>query len=199
MTLGLAVWLVILGALVLSNLPFLLNRPLAPWPWVAQAGAGGAGGVFVRWLACLLWLAVLALWSWATIRVVGGSFAGGGSSSAQFLLKLLASIMFAAGLLYLPGWLRSRTSAATAAPDTRAATAKKGRRGASPADAKPFINRFLEVLVGYVLVGTMGLALELNMGNAFRQGWEFYAVSLSLFLVLAYPGFVWRYMLRRRR
>ena len=79
-----------------------------------------------------------------------------------------------------------------------AAAARHPGSRLSGAGAKSFFDRLLEVLVGYVLVGTLGFALELNLGNAFPQRWEFYAVTLALFLVLGYPGFVWRYMLRRR-
>ena len=30
------------------------------------------------------------------------------------------------------------------------------------------------------------------------QGWEFYAVTGALFLVLAFPGFTWRYLMKHR-
>jgi NADH:ubiquinone oxidoreductase subunit 2 (subunit N) len=30
------------------------------------------------------------------------------------------------------------------------------------------------------------------------QGWEFYATTASLFLTFAFPGFVYRYLARRR-
>jgi hypothetical protein len=35
------------------------------------------------------------------------------------------------------------------------------------------------------------------IGNVFTQRWEFYAITLSLFVVMAFPGFVFRYLLRR--
>ncbi|WP_368649303.1 DUF2818 family protein [Castellaniella ginsengisoli] len=171
MSLTAAVWIVILCALVMANLPFLLERRLAPWPWGAASGAGPAA---LRWGLGLIFLAGVALWSWGTLALVGGSFAGGGAATALFLLKLLFSLAFAWALLALPGW--------------------RGGTGG----VKSFFDRLLEVLVGYVLVGTLGFSLELNLGNAFPQRWEFYAVTLALFLVLGYPGFVWRYMLRRR-
>lgn len=58
--------------------------------------------------------------------------------------------------------------------------------------------RLLELLVLYVLVGAAGLALEKHAGQIAPQGWEFYAVTLTMFVTLAFPGFVWRYLLRRR-
>ena len=47
-------------------------------------------------------------------------------------------------------------------------------------------------------VGGVGLALEQSAGQIYPQGWEFYAVTAALFLTLAFPGFVYRYLLRHR-
>lgn len=58
--------------------------------------------------------------------------------------------------------------------------------------------RLLELLVLYLLVGAVGLSLEKHAGQIAPQGWEFYAVTLTMFVTLAFPGFVWRYLLRRR-
>lgn len=55
-----------------------------------------------------------------------------------------------------------------------------------------------ELLVLYALVGALGLALEQSGGQIYPQGWEFYATTGTLFLTLAFPGFVYRYLLRRR-
>jgi hypothetical protein len=57
--------------------------------------------------------------------------------------------------------------------------------------------RLLELLLLYFLVGGIGLLLEQRLGQIYPQGWEFYAVTASLFLTLAFPGFVWRYLVRR--
>ena len=65
------------------------------------------------------------------------------------------------------------------------------------AAAKPFWLRLVEVLVLYFAVGAIGFAFEGSLGNRFAQGWQFYAITLSLFLVMAYPGFVYRYLYRR--
>ncbi|MFT3720345.1 DUF2818 family protein [Pseudorhodoferax sp.] len=59
--------------------------------------------------------------------------------------------------------------------------------------------RLLELLVYYFLVGALGLLLERNAGRIAPQGWEFYAVTGALFLTLAFPGFVWRYLFKHRR
>lgn len=58
--------------------------------------------------------------------------------------------------------------------------------------------RLLEMLVLYFLVLGAGYLLETRIGNAFSQGWEFYAITACLFIVLSYPGFVFRYLRKRR-
>lgn len=63
--------------------------------------------------------------------------------------------------------------------------------------------RWLEWLVLYFVAGaiTLGMEKKLN-GEIYAQGWEFYAVTLCLFLVFALPGFIYRndllHHLRRR-
>jgi hypothetical protein len=42
------------------------------------------------------------------------------------------------------------------------------------------------------------MLIEGRMGNIFPQTWEFYAISAVIFLVLAYPGFAYRYLRKRR-
>ncbi len=71
------------------------------------------------------------------------------------------------------------------------------KRGGQPA-VKSFWLRFLEVLVFYGVVIAIGFAFEAQLGNRFVQTWEFFAITLGVFLVCAYPGFVWRYLMRRR-
>jgi hypothetical protein len=58
--------------------------------------------------------------------------------------------------------------------------------------------RLAELVVLYFAVGAVGVALEKRMGNMAAQGWEFYAVTGALFFVFAFPGFVWRYLVRHR-
>jgi hypothetical protein len=62
---------------------------------------------------------------------------------------------------------------------------------------KAFWLRVFELLVLYCVVGAVGIAFERLIGNVFTQRWEFYAITLSLFVVMAFPGFVFRYLLRR--
>lgn len=57
----------------------------------------------------------------------------------------------------------------------------------------------LELTLWYLIVGAIGMALEQSAGQNQTQGWEFYVITASLFLTLAFPGFVYRYLLRRGR
>jgi hypothetical protein len=57
--------------------------------------------------------------------------------------------------------------------------------------------RLLELVLLYAFVGVVALALEQRIGQVAPQGWEFYAVTSCLFLTLAFPGFVYRYLYRR--
>jgi hypothetical protein len=59
---------------------------------------------------------------------------------------------------------------------------------------KPAWLRIAELLVLYFLVLGFARIVESSMGNAFPQGWQFYAVTVCLFLVLGFPGFVHRYL-----
>ena len=56
----------------------------------------------------------------------------------------------------------------------------------------------LELVFCYLLVGALGLALEKSAGQIAPQRWEFYATTAALFLTLAFPGFVYRYLYKRR-
>ena len=66
------------------------------------------------------------------------------------------------------------------------------------AHTKHFFIRLLELFVLYFVVGALAHALESQIGNAFPQTWEFYAITACLFVVLAFPGFVLRYLRKRR-
>lgn len=62
---------------------------------------------------------------------------------------------------------------------------------------KPGYVRIGELLVLYFLVLGVARLIESSLGNAFPQGWQFYAVTVCMFLVLGFPGFVHRYLRRR--
>ncbi|MDQ6680745.1 MAG: DUF2818 family protein [Pseudomonadota bacterium] len=56
--------------------------------------------------------------------------------------------------------------------------------------------RLLELVVLYGATLGVGFAIEARLGQIQKQGWEFYAALASLFLTLAFPGFIWRYLRR---
>jgi hypothetical protein len=64
--------------------------------------------------------------------------------------------------------------------------------------SKRLLERFAELVLMYFVVGAVGLLLEKRAGQIAPQQWEFYAVTGTLFVTLAFPGFVYRYLLRRR-
>lgn len=58
--------------------------------------------------------------------------------------------------------------------------------------------RLAELFVWYLVVGGLGLLLEQRLGRIAPQGWEFYAITGALFITLAFPGFIARYLMRQR-
>jgi hypothetical protein len=58
--------------------------------------------------------------------------------------------------------------------------------------------RLLELAVYYFATGALAYLMESRMGPVQAQHWEFYATTACLFLVFAYPGFLYRYLWRRR-
>lgn len=64
-------------------------------------------------------------------------------------------------------------------------------------EAKPLVWRLAELVLMYFVVGAVGLALENHGGQIAPQGWEFYAVTGTMFVTLAFPGFVYRYLMHR--
>jgi hypothetical protein len=64
-------------------------------------------------------------------------------------------------------------------------------------ESKPLGWRLAELVVLYFVIGGVGLALENHGGQIAPQGWEFYAVTGTMFVTLAFPGFVYRYLMHR--
>jgi hypothetical protein len=71
-------------------------------------------------------------------------------------------------------------------------------RASQGARTKHVVIRLLELFVLYFVVGLLAHALESRIGNAFAQTWEFYAITGCMFVVLAFPGFIFRYLRKRR-
>lgn len=66
----------------------------------------------------------------------------------------------------------------------------------TPAKPKTLAVRMVELVVFYFLVGGLGLMLEKRAGQIAPQTWEFYAITATLFVTFAFPGFVYRYLLK---
>ena len=64
-------------------------------------------------------------------------------------------------------------------------------------NTKPLALRLAELVVLYIVVGAVGLAFENHAGQIAPQGWEFYAITGTMFVTLAFPGFVYRYLMHR--
>ena len=58
--------------------------------------------------------------------------------------------------------------------------------------------RIIELTVLYFVVGAVAYMLEARIGNVFTQVKEFYMITVPLFVVLAFPGFVYRYLRKHR-
>jgi len=57
--------------------------------------------------------------------------------------------------------------------------------------------RLGELVLLYFVVGAVGLAFENHSGQIAPQRWEFYAITATMFVTLAFPGFVYRYLMHR--
>lgn len=64
--------------------------------------------------------------------------------------------------------------------------------------SKNLATRLAELVVWYLVVGGVGLYLEQRNGQIAPQGWEFYAITGTLFLTFAFPGFIYRYLFKHR-
>jgi hypothetical protein len=64
------------------------------------------------------------------------------------------------------------------------------------AQGKSMPVRLLELLALYFVVGGIGLLMEQRLGQIAPQKWEFYAITVTAFITFAFPGFVWRYLLK---
>jgi hypothetical protein len=64
---------------------------------------------------------------------------------------------------------------------------------------KPTYWHLLELLLYAVLVLWVGRSLEAYLGQAAPMRWEFLVAWGCVFLTLAFPGFVWRFLRRGAR
>jgi hypothetical protein len=65
-------------------------------------------------------------------------------------------------------------------------------------EPKSLALRLLELVLWYFIAGAVALGLEHRGGQIAPQGWEFYAITGTLFVTFAFPGFVYRYLFKLR-
>ena len=70
--------------------------------------------------------------------------------------------------------------------------------GPALAPHKKLLVRLAELVVLYFLVGGLAWFLENRVSQRAPQGWEFYAITGTMFVTLAFPGFVFRYLMHRK-
>jgi hypothetical protein len=64
--------------------------------------------------------------------------------------------------------------------------------------AKSLFLRFVELALLYGACLLLGRLAESRLhGAPYPQSWEFYVIGVCLFLVAAFPGFIYRYMWRK--
>jgi hypothetical protein len=57
--------------------------------------------------------------------------------------------------------------------------------------------QLFEIVLFYGAFIALARLGEGYFGQVQTQGWQFYVVSFCLFLSMAFPGFVWRYLLKK--
>lgn len=167
----LAIWVLIVLSLLSANLPFFMKRPLLFLPW--QQKGEPERPMVLRWMIFIAYMGCLLAVGWVMHQQLTQFFF---SSAIQLLGVGLICIAIAAFMFCLPAWIQRH----------------------QPIE-KSFVARLLELSALYGFVGLLGVGFEASLGNVFPQGWEFYVITYCLFLILAFPGFVIRYLLKRRR
>lgn len=61
---------------------------------------------------------------------------------------------------------------------------------------KPLAVHLLELILLIIFVAGIGFFIESYYANRFVQSWQFYAIGTCIFVVLAFPGFTWRHLMR---
>lgn len=171
-----AIWLIIVLSLFTANLPFIMKGPLLVLPWAHKGEPDRP--VILRWLESLIFFALVYAVGRVGYEMISTSLIvfANAMSIAAFYGKLAAYVVVLGALMFYPAWRSRRHNI-----------------------KKSFVVRLIELFVLYLVVGVLAFALELNLGNRFEQTWEFYAITGSLFLVLGYPGFVFRYLMKRSK
>lgn len=171
MSQNVAIWVLILLSLIVANIPFFIERPLLFLPW--QQKGEPQRPVLLRYLLFVTYTGCLLTVGWFMHQVLSQTLF---VSPLHLLLISAACVVVAFIVFAIPAWVQRQL----------------------PIE-KSFFARLLEVSVLFGFIGLLGVGFESSLGNVFPQGWEFYVITYCLFLILAYPGFVIRYLLKRRR
>lgn len=171
MSQNVAIWVLILLSFICANIPTFVERPLLFLPW--QQKGEPQRPVLLRYLLFIVFSGCLVVVGWFMHYTLSQTLFVSPLHLLLIsaLLALLVAFMFA-----IPIWTYRKITI-----------------------QKSFFARLLEVSTLYGFIGVLGVGFESSLGNVFPQKWEFYAITYSLFLILAYPGFVMRYLLKRRR
>ena len=70
--------------------------------------------------------------------------------------------------------------------------------GLLPVANKHFGWRLLEMVVLFLLVGLFARCLEAKQMPVQQQHWQFYVTTVALFVVFAFPGFVYQMFWKKR-
>ncbi|HFC6258898.1 TPA: DUF2818 family protein [Neisseria meningitidis] len=70
--------------------------------------------------------------------------------------------------------------------------------GVAALKRKHFGHHLIELAAGFALTAVLAYILESRAGAVHDQGWEFYATVVCLYLIFAFPCFVWRYFWHTR-
>ena len=70
--------------------------------------------------------------------------------------------------------------------------------GIIPLKRKTILHHLAELALGFIIIAAISYVLESRSGSVHRQDWEFYATVVCLYLVAAFPAFVWRYFWQGR-
>ncbi|EJC64940.1 DUF2818 family protein [Alcaligenes ammonioxydans] len=167
---SLSIWVLIVLSVITANLPFLVEKPLLVLPWSLPGERSGLSP-WLQLIVGLVYLLVLAALGLGIYTLIASS--SGLNSLPLMVGKLLLGLALAAALFFFPAW-----------------------RARHQKISKGFLSRLLEVCALYCIVGAFGFAFEASIGNPFKQTWVFYTITFALFLVMAYPGFVYRYLMR---
>ncbi|NLY34171.1 MAG: DUF2818 family protein [Alcaligenaceae bacterium] len=113
-----------------------------------------------------------------------------------FLRALLAYVAVGAGCYLLSRPASDTLMLAAGAALILCGVYLPGQVMAQSLKVKTFVNRLIEVTVFFFVVAAVGFALEAYYTNPIVQGWEFWAIFACLYVVMAYPGFVFRHLLK---